>query len=359
MFFKAVFMLVGTTIGAGFFALPYVFSLSGPTVSIIGLIVLTAVTLTLNLFYTRTILKTKGDHQLPGYAKHWLGKKGKRLALLAITLSTSGALFAYVILGGDFLSLYFNQRPSIFHPLLFFLLGSVFILRGIRSISKVEEYLTLALVILAIGIPLSGIEFFQFENLEIVPTSRLAFYGPVLFSLSGLAVIPEVEEILRKKRHLLSKVVFLGTIIPAVVYLIFGLGVFLISGAATTVDALSGLIGWSPKLVKIGALVGILATFTSFLSLGNVLKEVFYRDLKVSSRTASHLALLPAFLAVFASTGWFLEIISLTGSITIGFTGVVVCAVSLRANGERAWQKVVLYLVSLFLIVGMATAFLK
>ena len=303
MFFKAVFLLVGTTIGAGFFALPYVFSLSGPTISIIGLIVLTAVTLTLNLFYTRTILKTKGDHQLPGYAKHWLGKKGKKLALLAITLSTSGALFAYVILGGNFLSLYFNHEPSIYHSLLFFLLGSVFILRGIRSISKIEEYLTLILIILAVGIPLSGIKSFQIENLKIVPISKLAFYGPVLFSLSGLAVIPEIEETLRKKRHLLSRAVALGTIIPAVVYLIFGLGVFLISGAATTVDALSGLVAWSPRLVKIGALIGILATFTSFLSLGNVLKEVFYRDLKMAPKTAVNLALLSPFLAVFASTG--------------------------------------------------------
>ncbi len=359
MFFKAVFLLVGTTIGAGLFALPYVFLLSGSTISIIGLIVLTVITLTLNLFYVRTILKTKGDHQLPGYAKHWLGGKGEKLALLAITLSTSGALFAYVILGGDFLSLYFNQAPSVFHSLLFFLLGSMFVLRGIKSISKIEEYLTLILIILAVGIPLSGIKFFQIENLKIVPTSKLAFYGPVLFSLSGLVVIPEIEEILRKKRHLLPKAVFLGTLIPAIVYLIFGLGIFLISGGATTIDALSGLIAWSPKLVKAGALIGILATFTSFLSLSNVLKEVLYRDLKISSKASSHLALLPAFLAVFASTGWFLGIISLTGSLTIGLTGVVVCAISLKANGEKNWHKTVLYAISFFLVAGMTTVFLK
>jgi amino acid permease len=359
MFFKAIFLLVGTTIGAGFFSLPYAFSLSGPLVSVLGLIGLTAITLIINFFYARTILKTKGDHQLPGYAKRWLGAKGQKLALLAIVLSTSGALFAYIILGGDFLSLYLNQPPSIHHSLLFFLIGSIFILRGIKSISKVEEVLTLVLVLLAIAIPLSGAKFFQMDNLKIIPTSKLAFYGPVLFSLSGLAVIPEIEEVVRSKRKLLIRVVILGTIIPAIVYLVFGLGVFLISGAATTADALSGLVAWSPKLVKAGAFIGILATFTSFISLSNVLKEVYYRDIKTSPKLATLLALVPSFAAVFASSRWFLKVISLTGSVTIGLSGIVVCLFSLKANGEKSWHKPILYIAGLVLLLGMTTPFWK
>jgi len=359
MFFNAIFLLVGTTIGAGFFSLPYVFSLSGPLISVLGLIGLTAITLIINFFYAQTILKTKGDHQLPGYAKKWLGSKGQKLALLAITLSTSGALFAYIILGGDFLSLYLNQPPSIHHSLLFFLLGSIFVLRGVKSISKIEEVLTLVLVLLALAIPLSGIKFFEIENLKIVPTSRLAFYGPVLFSLSGLAVIPEIEEVVRNKRKLLTRVVILGTIIPAIVYLVFGLGVFLISGAATTADALSGLVAWSPELVKAGALIGILATFTSFISLSNVLKEVFYRDVKLSPKLATLLALVPSFVATFASSRWFLQVISLTGSITIGLSGIVVCLISLKANGEKSWHKPVLYVAILILLLGMISPLWK
>jgi hypothetical protein len=172
-------------------------------------------------------------------------------------------------------------------------------------------------------------------------------------------VIPEIEEVIRSKRKLLIKVVFAGTIIPAVVYLVFGLGVFLISGAATTTDALSGLVAWSPKLVRTGALVGILATFTSFLSLSNVLKEVLYRDVKTNPKLAKILSLSPSFVAIFASSRWFLQTISLTGSITVGFSGIIVCLISLKANGEKAWHKPILYLAIAVLFLGMTTPFWK
>jgi len=356
MLLKAVFLLVGTTIGAGIFALPYSFLVSGPVISVLGLLFLTLITTSLNLFYAQIILKTKGDHQLAGYASIWLGPRAKKIALVAIILSCYGALFAYVVLGGDFLALIFSHQPTFYHSLLFFLAGSIIIFKGLKTISWIEEYLTFFLILLALLIPLVGIKYTQLVNLTIPATDKFAFYGPVLFSLAGLAVIPEAEEILRKKHSLLKKAIILGAVLPAIIYLVFALGILSISGAATTADALSGLIAWSPGLVKVGAVVGVLATFTSFISLTNVIKEVFYRDLGIDRKRAISLALLPLAPAVFLAPIWFLTIVSWSGSITVGLAGIIICSIAIKAVAHRPWQKITLAMIIFVLALGMLAA---
>ena len=49
-FLQAVFLLAGTTIGAGMFALPYVFAKAGFLIGLLELCVLTVVTIMMNLF---------------------------------------------------------------------------------------------------------------------------------------------------------------------------------------------------------------------------------------------------------------------------------------------------------------------
>ena len=65
--FRALTSLVGTTVGAGIFALPYVFSHLGLIVFSILLISVSFVSTFINQTYVRIIESTHGDHQLPGY----------------------------------------------------------------------------------------------------------------------------------------------------------------------------------------------------------------------------------------------------------------------------------------------------
>ena len=58
----------------------------------------------LNLMIGETSLRTKSSHQLVGYAERYLGKKGKKLMLIFLLLGWYGAMIAYIIKTGQFLS---------------------------------------------------------------------------------------------------------------------------------------------------------------------------------------------------------------------------------------------------------------
>lgn len=102
-FFNAIAVLIGTIIGAGIFSLPYVIVKIGFIPGLLYLIGLGFVVLILNLCYGEIVLRTKKNHQLPGYAGIYLGKWGKLIAILATSIGFYGALLVYLIMAGDFL----------------------------------------------------------------------------------------------------------------------------------------------------------------------------------------------------------------------------------------------------------------
>jgi len=339
--FKAVSALVGTTIGAGIFGIPYAFFKGGLSLCILYLLTLTIVNLILNLVYGEIILKTKGDHQLAGYAEIYLGKKAKTFTTIAQMAGLFGALLAYVILAGDFFSLLLDlpQYTSLF-SISFAILGSLILLFGLKTVSKIESMLFILLISLPVILILSGLPQIDLNNYNLPPTNAFLPYGVFLFSLSGPSVIPVVEEILIKKRRQLPKAITLGTIIPTVVYFIFGAGILGISGQLTSEDALSGLqtiLG--PNILKLGSILGIIAVLTSFLTLSFVLRELFHRDLKISKSTSWGLISLIPLLLYLLGFKSFIEVIGFTGAILMGTLGIIIVLiyqkVSLRKKGSE------------------------
>jgi len=94
---KSSALLTGTVIGAGVLGIPYVVAKAGFLTGLITIIVMGIATLLLNLFMGEITLRTPGNHQLPGYAERYLGKKGKMVAVLAMFFVIYGALTAYII----------------------------------------------------------------------------------------------------------------------------------------------------------------------------------------------------------------------------------------------------------------------
>ena len=63
---KAIAMLCGTVIGAGVLGIPFVVAKAGFFVGILSIILLGLAVLALNLFVGEIVLRTPGNHQLPG-----------------------------------------------------------------------------------------------------------------------------------------------------------------------------------------------------------------------------------------------------------------------------------------------------
>lgn len=343
---------MGTTIGGGAFALPYVFSQSGWLPSLLGLLFLGILMILLNLFYSLVILATDGDHQLLGYVRIHLGKNPARLAFLSILLSLNGALLAYTVLGGEFLALALGQLANQFYHLWFYLLAIFLFWQGFKRLVKIETWLTVALLLLMLSIPIFLAKFIQLENYSLVSSRPLFFWGATLFALTGFSVVPEVEEALRRERWRLTLAIVIGSILPIFIYWVFGFSIWGITGPMTTADALSGLVHFSPVIVRIGAAVGLLALMTSFLGLVNVAKEVYYRDLKLDQDWARILAVLPPLLGVFFPMGGFVEIISLTGGIGLAISGTLICLMTAKVKPRLKWLA---WSVALVFVLGALT----
>ncbi|MEA3356936.1 MAG: aromatic amino acid transport family protein, partial [Patescibacteria group bacterium] len=220
----AIFLLIGTTIGAGIFVLPYVFSRSGLLPSAIGLVFLGLVILCVNYFYSQVILDTSGDRQLPGYVKKYFGEAASKVALVVMLVSLYGALIAYCSLAGEFLHMIFDFGSVSLFIIIFIHVGMLFFLKGIKVLAKIQSWLVCVMILLLLVVPLVLLRSVDVNNFTMVGKLPLFFWGSTFFSLTGFSVIPEMEEVLRNKKGLLVPAIVIGSIVPVILYAGFAFG---------------------------------------------------------------------------------------------------------------------------------------
>jgi len=89
--------LIGTVVGAGILGIPYVIAQAGFLYGLILMLVLGGAYIFINLFVGEIILRTRKQHQLPGYVGKYLGPWGKKLMAFSVLVGSYGALTAYLI----------------------------------------------------------------------------------------------------------------------------------------------------------------------------------------------------------------------------------------------------------------------
>ena len=98
-------ILAGTIIGAGFFALPYLFVKTGLAVGLFYVLIFAGVFILMHLLYTDIVLRTNGTHRLAGYASRYTGKFGELIALCITIFGSILASTIYLILSISFFNL--------------------------------------------------------------------------------------------------------------------------------------------------------------------------------------------------------------------------------------------------------------
>lgn len=326
-FYSAVAVLMGSIIGVGIFGIPFALAKAGFLTGLLFLIGLTLVTLVLNLAYGEIILRTNRAHGIVGYAGIYLGELGKKIAFFTFVLSSYSALLAYIIVGGEFLSnifsfqFYFSPQTLSF---LFFLTGAMAIAGGLKIVS-VFDLMMLFLYIGGVGLILGwGAGQIQLANLSIFHQDFWFLpYGVLLFALSGSSVVLQ-REVLGGQESRLKKAIIWGTLIPAAIYFVFALVVVGISGESTSPESFSGLLPFlGPRIIWFGSIFGVLAIFTSFLTLGDVLQESFRYDFKIKKGGAWLLAVIPPWLMFSLGVNNFINVINLAGAVAIGLQSIV------------------------------------
>ncbi|MBI2142932.1 hypothetical protein HYU20_01145, partial [Candidatus Woesearchaeota archaeon] len=220
-FLEAVATLTGTTIGAGVLGIPYVVAQSGVLIGLLHIIIIGAAVMLVNLLLGEVVLRSKGNHQLTGYAEKYLGEAGKRLMAITMAAGIYGALLAYIIGTGISLNSILPGLPPIAGSLIFFAITSAIVYFGLEAVEKSElllSSLTVAVItIIIVAAVMSGK--FSAANLTGVSLKNAFMpYGVVLFAFLGAVAIPEMKEELGKSRALLRKAIIIGGLIPIALY---------------------------------------------------------------------------------------------------------------------------------------------
>jgi len=352
-------LLAGTIIGAGVFALPFVFLKAGLASGFFYLALGTGAYLLIHLFYADIILRTEGEHRFVGYAQIYLGRTAFWLSILMAVLEMIFVLTIYLVLSASFANLIGGAGAGLFKVLIFWVLGSAAIFLSLKRVAFLEFLITWGMVLIIGLIFVLGLgKLDKIGAVDFYPDflNFLVPLAPVLFALSGRVAIPSLVKYFRipgvgHNHALIKKAIFAGTVIPAVVYAFFVFGVLGLSNAVSE-DSVSGLLGQVPNFVlAIIGVLGILSLWSSYIVVGLDVESILRYDLKVSKALRIALVVLAPLALYFLSSQDFIGLVGFVGGIFLGLEGIFIILMWLRAR-KAAPPKPALINKTSWLIIG-------
>ena len=365
-FFPALAILVGTTIGAGYLGIPYVVSKSGFLPGLAYLIFVALFILIIELYLGEISLRTRGNHQLTGYAERYIGRKGKILMFFAMIFGIYSALIAYLIGEGKSLSYVFlgNESYAFAFSILFWLIMAGLTYIGLKALKKYEKIgmilvfstLVLIAVFFSKGIRIENLSYINPENLFLP-------FGIILFSFLAFSAMPEVERVLLGQEKFMKKIIIFGVTIPFVMYFIFT--ILVVGNFGVHVPEIATL-----ALGRFFSVLGVLTIFTAFFALTLAIRDMFRFDFRLGRFKGWLLAcLIPVILFIIDYTLHlfsFVQILSISGIVSGGLTGILILLMNKNAKkkGNRKPEysmpinNWIIFLLSLIFILAVLAEFL-
>ena len=325
-FWYAVSTLAGTIVGVGVFGLPYVAWRAGFFTEAVYLAVLFFVFVSLHLMFGEIILRTGARHRLVGYVGLYLGERARKFVTLTTTLGTLGGMLVYILVGGRFLNVLFDGFLAVpaYSYLVFWAAGSCLIIFGLKVIKRSELVMLFFMVAAIAVLMIGGAKKISLDNFFTFDSSRIFLpYGITLFALAGIAAVPAVRDILEGSEKKIKKALILGTALPALFYVLFVALVLGVSGEAVSEDAISGLKSVLGNFVVfIGALFGVFAVATSYITFGLYLKDMLVYDLSINKILALLFIISAPIALVFLHSDSFIVVLGFIGAIFGGLESI-------------------------------------
>lgn len=350
----AISIIIGTVVGVGFLGMPYVAVKSGFLVTMGYLLLLGSLILLINLYFGEIILRTKGTHQLVGYAYKYLGRKGKKFMFTLVVFAILSALLAYMIGVGESLSYLFfgNADFSVPFGALFGFFMSYLLWRGVSSLRKYEKIGVAALMFMLVLVAIFFTGDINYDNF--LGFDKVYFFlplGVVLFSLIEFFSLPSVVNVLKKNEFLTKKAIIIGTITTILIYALFTFMVVGVTGEGTPQVSTIAL---GPLFI----IIGIITMFTSYLALGTALERSFMIDYREKKKKAwFKAAIIPIFIFLFLELFAFFSftnVITIGGVVAGGLIVIMVLTIHRKANvqGNRIPEYQVYLSKTLAILIG-------
>ncbi len=360
-------ILSSTIMGAGMFFLPFIFYSVGFLAGFAYLLFFSFIFWILHSMYADIILRTDHEPHFVSYVRTYLGKWAYWPSVFATVISILLVLTIYLMLAPSFAKLIDGNMLESYVVYGFWALGSFLIFVDIKKLEVVEFLTSVGIFLIIFIVFLFGSARFDAQNIELfkVPASLALFFlpfGPILFSLSGRSAIAPVLAAL-KERGLrdasASKIIFWGTVLPALFYLLFIIGIFGLSDVVSE-DSVSGITKVGGLLsVSLGVL-GLMAIFSTYIPLGISVKNVLVYDLKLGRALSGAIVVVAPMAAYLLGARNFLFLVALSGGVFLAFESLLIVLIWGKLNSlgkERAllkyFGKKAFYLVAAVFAVGM------
>ncbi|HTM68725.1 MAG TPA: hypothetical protein VL426_05500, partial [Candidatus Binatia bacterium] len=209
---------------------------------------------------------------------------------------------------------------------------------GLDIVSRISFFATIGLITAMLAIFALGAPHVRPDNLPLVTgLDWFLPYGVVLFSLSGLPAILEMEDILKGDHKYYRAAVVVGTVAAALLTTAFGIIVWGVTGAATTNDSVTGLrLVLGPGIATVGTVFGFISVTTAFLAVATNLQSTFRYDYKTGKLASWLLTVGPPFGVFLLGAKDFVSIISFSGAVFGGITAALVALLYIAVTHKEA-----------------------
>jgi len=358
-----VAVISGSIIGVGFFSLPYIAMKVGVWMMLAYFLILSIIVIIIHLIFVKISLKTPDFKRFPGFVGYYLGDKWKLFSLFSTIIASYGVLLVYLIVGSEFLANimqpYFGG-DSVLYTLIYFSFVSLIIWFGIKAVAKVEFWALCLLFLSIFFIFIKGFLQISFSNI-FVPDFQFNFsnfflpYGPILFSLWGVSLIPEAEEMIKEDKKSIKKIIIVSTLIPVVFYVIFTFLILSITASQTTESAFIGIRNILGDNVAVMVfLAGMFTTITACIAQGLTLKKVFAYDLKIKNWQAFVMTCSVPLILFLLGLKSFIGLISFLGGVLLGIDGILILLMYKKIGGKN----ILIYPLSLIFLLGVIYEFI-
>jgi len=351
--------MVGTIIGAGIFGLPAAFAAVGFWQGTALFALLAIASTVTHVLFAGLLLSEHKRMRLTGLVKRRLDPFFHVVAQITYPLQIFASLFAYIILGGEFISILARAAglhiPLGLWQLFFWLIGSASMLFGLKAVARVNSLATSAkmlaiLLAVAVAWPFVDSVYVRFDGWAhwYLP------FGIFLYSLSGMSAVGETIDLVKRQKRVALSAVAIGSLLSAGLSWLFGVGIFLAARGyplKTVTDIISVLPEAWALLIP---LLGLLSVMTAYLTMAEDVKETFDLDYQMNAKQAAAAALsVPLLMLVFFSRD-FLATIGFIGSVFVGINGLMVCSMAFKAfEKQRRASSRLIRLFVVVLLMGM------
>lgn len=355
-FIFATSLLANTVIGAGIFSLPFVFSTVGVGAGVIYLFVFTLAYAATHLMYAEAVAAEPEGHDLAYLARKYLGNVFGSVATSIILIELLIVLAVYIILSQSFFGILFGM-PGIYAAIIFWILGTVFIFVDLRWIEWIS-IVSVCTLLVAVAIVFFASSSHPLFTPSFKPLHWLLFllpFGPLFFALNGRPAISKVVAAWRvarqeKKSFSLTSSIIVGTLVPALIYLIFVFGVLRLSPTPSE-DAISGIASALPTWIMILlGVFGIVAIWVPYFMIGANIRDILREDMRLSRIMSAGLVILIPIGFFLSGMSQFISVVGFVGGLFLALEGIFVVTIWRRAFPKSRYRPISYFLYALFFL---------